>query len=71
MSIIYYDRQVQRVWIAQRRIHHGMVGALLCFVGVTLMTHDRQDYREWFRYAHFLSENLLVSDEPFNLLDAP
>jgi hypothetical protein len=32
-----------RVYIAGRRVHHGLVGVLLASLGVALTWHDRRD----------------------------
>lgn len=47
--MIRYDRQLQRVWVANVRIHHGTVGLLLAALGVVLALHDRADARVWLR----------------------
>lgn len=33
-----------RLYVDQRRIHHGLAGALLAAIGVALMLHDRRDF---------------------------
>ena len=42
--MIKYDRELQRVWIAGKRIHHGLVGAGLIIGGAILSWHDRADW---------------------------
>lgn len=47
MTLVRIDRVLRRVWVLNRRIHHGLAGALLVAVGTALMLHDRRDWREW------------------------
>lgn len=47
MKIIRYDRDLQRVWIAGFRLHHGLIGVLAATAGTLLAWHDRQDFRRW------------------------
>lgn len=42
--MLKYDRNLQRVWIAGKRIHHGFIGASITLVGAILMYHDRHDW---------------------------
>jgi hypothetical protein len=34
----------RRVYVAGRRIHHGLAGVALALVGLALAYHDRRDY---------------------------
>lgn len=36
----------RRVYIAGRRVHHGLAGLMLCAAGVALIVHDWRD-RPW------------------------
>jgi hypothetical protein len=42
--MIRFDRASHRVWIARRRIHHGMVGLILFGVSIALMVDDAHDF---------------------------
>lgn len=47
--MLRYDRQLQRVWVANVRLHHGTVGLLLVVLGSALAVHDRADVRVWLK----------------------
>lgn len=47
MAIVEVDRVLRRVWVLNRRIHHGFAGAALVALGAALMLHDRRDWKEW------------------------
>lgn len=42
-----YDPVLKRVWVLDRRVHHGLTGLLLALLGTLLMVHDRADWRDW------------------------
>lgn len=47
--MVKYDRELQRVWVFNQRMHHGATGIALVAVGVLLALHDRRDIRVWFK----------------------
>lgn len=59
MKIVTYDRNAQRVWICNQRIHHGACGCALialairwraCLpIGLLLALHDWHDWKVWFK----------------------
>ena len=48
-TLLHYDADRRRLWIAGQRVHHGMTGALLFGVGTALMLHDWKDRSLWFQ----------------------
>ena len=44
MSFITYDKNLQRVWVLGKRIHHGAVGFVMFAAGIALMKHDFKDF---------------------------
>ena len=48
MSIVRYDADRRRLWLAGQRCHHGATGALLAAFGLVLMAHDWKDRTIWF-----------------------
>lgn len=42
--LIVRDPAGSRLYIAGRRLHHGLAGQLLALIGLGLMLHDRRDY---------------------------
>jgi hypothetical protein len=44
---ILYDPLLRRLWVCDRRVHHGLVGLALAGLGAALMIHDRSDWRVW------------------------
>lgn len=38
------NRKLRRVYFRGRRVHHGLVGAMMMAVGVVLVWHDRHDF---------------------------
>lgn len=44
---VRYDREHRRVYVADRRLHHGLVGSALVIAGLALCVHDRRDRRVW------------------------
>jgi hypothetical protein len=49
MMLFRYDADAKRVWLLERRVHHGLVGVICAALGLLLMVHDRRDARVWFR----------------------
>lgn len=47
--MIYYDRDFKRLWIAGKRIHHGLTGLAFATIGLILMAHDWRDRTLWMR----------------------
>lgn len=41
--MIRYDRELRRVWVLGRRLHHGLAGMILAAAGLALMWDDRRD----------------------------
>lgn len=50
MAAIYYCRSQKRLWLFERRVHHGFTGCALTLIGLLLITHDRADRSVWFRF---------------------
>jgi hypothetical protein len=48
VTLLRYDKQRRRLWIAGQRCHHGATGALMALAGLVLMLHDRHDFTHWF-----------------------
>jgi hypothetical protein len=48
MGLFRYDKNLQRVWVLGKRIHHGAVGAIMTVTGIALMKHDIKDF-PWLR----------------------
>lgn len=48
--MIRYDKQARRLWILDRRVHHGMVGIVVMAFGSIAAWHDRRDWRDWIRF---------------------
>jgi hypothetical protein len=48
MSLLRIDNQLKRVWILNKRIHHGAVGFVMTVAGIALMKHDIKDF-PWLR----------------------
>jgi hypothetical protein len=48
-SLLRYDAQRRRLWIAGQRVHHGLTGAFLLAAGAALMLHDWKDRSLWFQ----------------------
>ncbi len=44
MSPVWVDRERRRVFVCGRRLHHGLVGAVMVGVGAVLVWHDRHDF---------------------------
>lgn len=38
------DKHNLRVYLAGRRVHHGLLGCFLVGLGATLVVHDRHDF---------------------------
>ena len=36
-----------RVFVLNRRLHHGTLGVILLALGAALALHDRKDWRQW------------------------
>ena len=49
-SVLRYDAELRRLWVAGRRFHHGLAGALLATAGFLLMAHDWRDRASWFHF---------------------
>jgi hypothetical protein len=45
--IICIDRELRRVFVLGKRVHHGLAGAAIALIGVALVIHDRKDWRQW------------------------
>lgn len=45
---MFYDRQSRRFYLLHHRIHHGLVGLILCIIGLWLMFDDKADI-PWLR----------------------
>jgi hypothetical protein len=48
MNLFCYDKNLKRVWILGKRIHHGAVGFAMFVGGVALMKNDWHDF-PWLR----------------------
>jgi hypothetical protein len=48
-TLLRYDPDRKRLWVAGQRVHHGLTGALLLAAGTALMAHDWKDRSLWFR----------------------
>ncbi|MDO8443778.1 MAG: hypothetical protein Q7S78_02235 [Candidatus Azambacteria bacterium] len=48
-KMVHYDKDLQRVWVAGWRLHHGFTGAVLALTGGLLMVHDWKDRAHWLR----------------------
>lgn len=48
MSLLRIDTELKRVWIFNKRIHHGAVGFISAALGIALMKHDIKDF-PWLR----------------------
>ena len=64
MSLVRYDTNQQKLWIARQRIHHGAVGCVLAatlmkrfprfaFIAMCWGVTDIRDYRYWFQIDRF------------------
>jgi hypothetical protein len=47
-AVVRYDPELRRVWIGGQRLHHGLTGVALAFLGGVLMLHDWKDRSVWF-----------------------
>jgi len=43
MHLLKIDTQLKRVWVFNKRLHHGLVGFALFIVGSALMIDDWHD----------------------------
>ena len=43
MNIVRIDTQLKRVWVFNKRLHHGLVGCGLLLTGLALIIHDFAD----------------------------
>jgi hypothetical protein len=48
MSLLRIDNELKRVWILNKRIHHGAVGFVMTVAGIALIKHDIKDF-PWLR----------------------
>jgi hypothetical protein len=48
MSLLRINNQLKRVWILNKRIHHGAVGFVMFVGGIALMQNDWHDF-PWLR----------------------
>ena len=48
MDLFKIDMNLNRVWILNKRIHHGAVGFVMAVTGIALMKHDLKDF-PWLR----------------------
>lgn len=44
MRLVRLDRELRRVYVAGRRVHHGLVGVAMVAAGIVLAVHDRKDF---------------------------
>ena len=47
-GLLRYDSELRRLWVGNRRLHHGLTGLFLAGAGFALMVHDWRDRSEWF-----------------------
>jgi len=43
MDLLRIDMELKRVWVFEKRLHHGLVGLGAFIIGIGLMIHDRKD----------------------------
>jgi len=48
MNLLRIDNELKRVWVLNKRIHHGAVGFVMTVTGIGLMKHDIKDF-PWLR----------------------
>ena len=42
--MLLFDRNLRRLYVCKRRVHHGAVGVVAVVLGLMLAAHDRADF---------------------------